>query len=212
MSEILGISGYAGCGKDLFFRLFKEEMKKINNKTVSRVAIADTLKYEVRSSMLELKGIDPTECSPEQKEEIRDFLIFYGLQRRSETLGRYWVEKISKIIKHHINSDFICVTDIRFNFYPHDEVYWLKNEMGGKLLVIKQFVYQPFKIGTAKPIKDYQLPPNAIEEKNMEQIEKDADYFIEWPFCFWKENKDHINENLRPAVKEFILKNYENKN
>lgn len=187
-------------------------MKKINNKTVSRVAIADTLKYEVRSSVLELKGIDPTECTRDQKDEIRDFLIFYGIQRRNETLGRYWVEKTSNIVKR-MKSDFVCVTDIRFNFYPHDEVYWLKNEMGGKLLVIKQFVYEPLEMGIAKPIKDYQSPPNPIEEKNMKQVEKDADYFIEWPFCcFLRDNKDHINENLRPAVKEFILKNYESKN
>ena len=95
MANIIGLSGFAGCGKDLFFKLFQEEAFKINKSRSVRVALADPLKDEVRATLLQLKGIDPTNCSRHQKDIIRDHLIFYGLLKRNESEGRYWVNKAS---------------------------------------------------------------------------------------------------------------------
>ena len=89
MAEIIGISGYAGCGKDLFFNLFKEELSK-RGATAERVAIADPLKLEVRDTLLQLKGIDPMNCSRTQKDEIRDGKIANEVDPRlsGQEIGR----------------------------------------------------------------------------------------------------------------------------
>jgi|TARA_B100000959_G_C14825133_1_gene559481 hypothetical protein len=206
VAEIIGISGYAGCGKDLFFNLFKEELSK-RGATAERVAIADPLKLEVRDTLLQLKGIDPMNCSRTQKDEIRDLLVFYGCQKRNETHGRYWTNKASKTIKDLSDKfDFICVTDVRFNKFVRDEVSWVKSELGGKLLVIKQFLLSyddPYKVK-----KTLQTAPNSTEEWNMKRVEKDCDFMLEWPFS---EDSSHIEENLRPAVREFVNSHYENR-
>lgn len=205
MAEIIGISGYAGCGKDLFFNLFKEEVSK-RGARAGRVSIADPLKAEVRDTLLQLKGVDPTSCTRAQKDSIRDFLVFYGCQKRNETDGRYWIDKASKTIKDLSDKfDFICVTDVRFNKFVRDEVSWVRDELGGKLLVIKQFLFEPHYGDVSKV---FQTPPNNTEEWNMKRVEEDCDFTLEWPFS---EDSGHIEENLRPAVREFVNNNYENR-
>ncbi len=204
MANIIGLSGFAGCGKDLFFKLFQEEAFKINKSRSVRVALADPLKDEVRATLLQLKGIDPTNCSRHQKDIIRDHLIFYGLLKRNESEGRYWVNKASEKIKDLSDKfDFILVTDIRFNRFIKDEVSWVKDEWKGKLLVIKQFVYDSHYQGIDKL---YQKAPNKTEEENMVDVESHADYILEWPFS---EDESHLEENLRPAVRHFLEKYYE---
>tara|TARA_B100000287_G_C20503638_1_gene730142 strand:+ start:318 stop:944 length:627 start_codon:yes stop_codon:yes gene_type:complete len=207
VAEIIGLSGYAGCGKDLFFNLFKEEIRKMNGSSTTRVALADPLKKEVQSTLLQLKGIDPLSCSRQQKDMIRDILVFYGVHRRNQTEGRYWIDQATEKIQELSEKfDFILVTDIRFNRFIRDEVPWVREELKGKLLVIKQFVYEPDMhcVNTA-----YQKPPNDTEEINMLNVEKYADYTLEWPFS---DEKGHIENNLRPAVREFISKYYEDAN
>ena len=56
--------------------------------------------------------------------------------------------------------------------------------------------------------KTFQTAPNGIEEWNMKRVEKDCDFMLEWPFS---EDSSHIEENLRPAVREFVNNNYENR-
>ncbi len=204
MANIIGLSGFAGCGKDLFFKLFQEEAHKINKSRSVRVALADPLKEEVKSTLLQFKGIDPTNCSRHQKDIIRDLLIFYGLLKRNESEGRYWVDKASEKIKDISDKfDFILVTDIRFNRFIKDEVSWVKDEWKGKLLVIKQFVYDSNYQGIEKL---YQKAPNKTEEENMVDVESHADYILEWPFS---DDENHLEENLRPAVRHFLEKYYE---
>jgi len=206
VAEVIGISGYAGSGKDLFFRLFKEEVSQ-TGRTAEKVSIADPLKAEVRDTILQLKGIDPTNCSRPQKDMIRDLLVFHGCQKRNETNGRYWIDKASETVKDLSDKfDFICITDVRFNKFVRDEASWVKRELGGKLLVIKQFLfdcYHPYEVK-----KIFQTPPNDTEEWNMKKIEKDCDFMLEWPFS---EGSDHVEKNLRPAVREFVNNHYENR-
>ena len=66
---VIGLSGVAGVGKDLFFQLLS---KKIN---VRRFALADALKREASIWTYKQYGIDALNCSREEKEVIRRFLV-----------------------------------------------------------------------------------------------------------------------------------------
>jgi len=85
---VIGISGVAGAGKDLFFNLLSNEIR------ARRFALADSLKYDVRDWCIRRYGIDPLECSREDKEKIREFLVFHGTFMRKRTQGRFWLDKL----------------------------------------------------------------------------------------------------------------------
>ena len=87
-------------------------------------------------------------------------------------------EQIHK--ENSFSESHICITDIRYDEYDKDEVYWLKNEMNGILVHISQF--NSYLDSETKEHKvDFLLPPNELEEKNDPKLKKAADLCIEWP-------------------------------
>ena len=95
---IIGVSGVAGAGKDLFVETCIQELANLG-KTGVRLALATALKEEVKDWCLEHYRIDPTNCSREDKEKIRDFLVAHGTTKRHASEGRHWVEKLQPQIE-----------------------------------------------------------------------------------------------------------------
>ena len=69
MNRIIGVSGVAGVGKDTFFQLLSEIIP------CKRYALADELKKEVRQWTKLHYGIDSFDCTIEEKNLIRPFLV-----------------------------------------------------------------------------------------------------------------------------------------
>ncbi|MAF24569.1 hypothetical protein CL634_03200 [bacterium] len=173
---VIGLSGVAGAGKDLFYKLLSKEVD------ISRFSLADNLKEDVTNFTLEKYGIHALNCSRKEKEIIRPFLITHGSIMRGRTNGRYWIEKLQKQIEQEESpNSHICITDIRYDEYDKDEVYWLKTEMNGILIHISQF-HNLINPGTGKYEIDFLKPPNEMEEKNDPKLKKAADFCIEWPY------------------------------
>lgn len=177
LKTVIGIAGVANAGKDLFYSLLS---KRIN---AERFALADELKLELRDTIQKLYEVDILNCSREQKNALRPFLVFHGDYRRKQTNGRYWIDKLEKkindqtaILKYNgINQQITCVTDVRYQFYEKDEIFWLKKEMNGTLVHIKKFTLD--NAGN----KIFTAPPNEHEAVNDPLLQKAADYKIEWP-------------------------------
>ena len=93
----IGVSGFAGCGKDLFYELLGDELID-NDVSVSKISIAESLKVECRSSLVRFMGIDVLNCTREEKDKVRDYLVFYGLVMRDRSGGRHWINKASEEI------------------------------------------------------------------------------------------------------------------
>lgn len=204
--KIIGISGLAGAGKDLFFELCKEELSKKNFNSC-RVALADELKEECKEACLELFDIDPLNCDRQQKDKIRDFLVFFGLTKRLETEGTHWTSKANLKIKelsdncsvHNVPNPVCFVTDIRYAKYPKDEHRWIKDQDGLLVHLRKRDIVwdEDFNFRTK-----YDKPINKQEATNDPQVRKEADVCIEWPNC--KGDIDRIDTFLKPVVKDFI--------
>jgi hypothetical protein len=199
MGKIIGISGVAGAGKDLFFSI-------INNKiSCKRFALADSLKEESRPHILSLYGIDILNCSREQKNIVRPFLVGAGLTRRKMTNGRYWIEKLEPKIKEFIYNYYCkdanqepvypCVTDIRYSEYENDEVGWLKDEMGGVLVHISRFTKQNGR-------KVFISPANEEERKQDPKLKAKADYMLEWETQTG--SKEQITKTLSRGLNDFV--------
>lgn len=174
MNNIIGLSGVARSGKDFFFSNFS----KITKKNVIRFALADDLKKELYSSIKNTFNIDVFNCSKEEKEKIRPILVSHAKIRRTETQGRYWIDKISNKVKAAAENknNIIMITDVRYDEYAQDEADWIKKELGGFLIHISKSV---------KNSKDDSLhflsPANEEEAMNEPKLKKKANYLLVWP-------------------------------
>jgi hypothetical protein len=194
MSLTIGLSGVAGAGKDLFFSLLKRALIK-NEIRVYRLALADSLKCEVSSFLLKEYGVNIFDCDRATKNLYRPFLVFHGKIKRSQTNGRYWIDKISSRIDSKEKHKIFCITDIRYAEFKKDELYWLREEKKGILVHVSQYSIE----GNNKIFK---LPPNEDEAKNDPILKNAADYKVEWPriegsqgfveAVLWKEVEDFI--------------------
>jgi len=184
----IGLSGFAACGKDLFSDLLSEELES-HGISSSKISIAESLKVECRSSLVRLAGIDILNCTREEKDKVRDYLVFYGLVMRDKSAGRHWIEKASEQIDHSSPSlpHAFCITDVRYDEYEKDEVCWVKNELKGKLVHLT---------------KEGSPAANSFEEENDPRLQEKADYKIVWPNC--NSDQKEINKHLRPRVLQFI--------
>lgn len=167
----IALSGVAGCGKNTVSSIITKLLGRLDL-PYKELAIADNLKKELIPSSKELYGIDPSNCSRREKDLIRPFLVAHGEIKRNLSEGRHWVNQVnSKLDAEKIN----IITDVRFNKYEKDEVYWVKNEINGVLIHISLY-----------NIKNNQrvfLPPaNETEFKNDLLVKKEADFILNWPF------------------------------
>jgi len=194
-NRVVGITGVAGCGKDTFFKIFRDLLSKRNIKT-KRYSLADALKKEVSEWTKTHYGINATNCSREEKEIIRSFLVFHGSQKRLRTEGRHWIDTLNEKIKSDkLSSDtIIVITDIRYDDYPHDEAYWLQNELKGTLVHIG--MYEP-------ALEKRKEPANPEEERNDPKLLNKTNYKIEWPLC--NGSQEYIQQRLNHYVEDFII-------
>jgi len=191
MNTVIGISGVAGAGKDTFYDLLSERLP------CKKYSLANELKKEVNQWTRMHYGIDSVDCSREEKEIIRPFLVFHGTTKRHASKGRHWINKLNDTLINDKRSGFKIVTDIRYDEYENDEVSWLKNELNGILVHISQFEYQ--RAVAAEMFNDprelwipeeknenllrlFKAPVNSEEARNDPIIKEKSDFQIEWEF------------------------------
>ena len=189
---MIGLSGIAGSGKDLFCKLLlRDEIKG------HRVALADQLKSELRAFIIVKYNIDILKCSLQQKDTVRDLLVFYGGLKRFQTGGEYWTSIAQKKIDACKGTP--VVTDIRYDDFENDEIGWLKNKNKGVLVHIRKY-WEADNLFERQ--RFYFEPPNEDEKRNDPRLMTKADYHIEWPHVESPDPKD-IEKALFPFVKEF---------
>lgn len=189
-SLIIGLSGVAGSGKDTLCQLLiKEFLKK--GLSAKRFALADALKAEVKDWCIKSYGIDPENCSREDKALIRAFLVFHGNFRRKQSNGKHWTNLLEKEIAKS-NNHIAIVTDIRYDEYVEDEVFWIKNKMGG-ILIHVSLVEEDGRVLQA---------PNEEERRNDPRLKSKADISVGWP----KSKSEDFSDVNKYA--EYIVSNY----
>lgn len=189
---MIGLSGIAGSGKDLFCRLLLK--KKIKGQ---RVALADQLKEELGPFILAKYDIDILHCSLQQKDTVRDLLVFYGGLKRFQTSGKYWTSIAQKKIDACKGTP--VVTDVRYDDFENDEIGWLKCKNKGVLVHIRKY-WEVDDLFERQ--RFYFEPPNEDEKRNDPRLRAKADYHIEWPHIE-NSSPSEIEETLFPFVEEF---------
>jgi len=104
----IGLVGYAGVGKDTVGNILCDNF----NQSYSRFAFADELKSELEDFIWDKFKINIFSCSREEKEKVRDLLVFWGVKRRSQN-PNYWLNKVMSKINDSDNY-YNVVTDVRY--------------------------------------------------------------------------------------------------
>ena len=177
---VIGLSGYAGSGKDLFFKLLSDRI------SLKRYALADELKLDMRDQIKKTHDIDILNCDRVEKDSIRHLLVDYGSEKRKITKGRYWIDKLSEKILP-IKQD-ICITDIRYAYYEKDEANWIKEDLSGVLVWIDQY-----EVDYNEGARVMNAAPNEEESINGPKIKEYADYTVMWEKV---ENKDKLYHHV----------------
>ena len=162
---ILGLSGVAGSGKDTFFSLLSQKL------SFQRFALADELKILTREDVFKKYNVDILNCTRDEKDLVRNDLVLFAKQKRLDSCGKFWTDILSKKIQES-SAKYICITDIRHNWFSKDEVFWLKNILGGRLVDISS--YDPIN-------GKFVQPPNEEEEFHYPEVKAAADYYVIWP-------------------------------
>lgn len=207
--KIIGVSGFARSGKDLFAKVAQIALEKRGLK-VEKYALAYELKNDLKDLLKNKTTFDPFTENTEEKNIIRPLLVAYGDVMRKVSQGKYWTHKIEQKIKES-SADVIFITDIRYDIYPEDECTWLQNKQGGKLVHVTKFKQEPIPSGRRfsqnKIVKIYNSAANDHEMLNDPKVKAKADYAFEWEDCSDKLNgcsleehpyiADKVNETLK---------------
>ena len=169
---VIGIGGVATSGKDTLCQLLIEHFS-IHGIHAYRRALADELKNEIQPRLINDYGIDVWNCTKVEKEKIRPELVALGKERRLESKGTFWTNILQQKMAHD-NGDVLIVPDIRYNFYPEDEAYWVRKKNQGLLTHVCRWELD--KEGNKKYIE----APNDEERENDPLVRRDADFSLTW--------------------------------
>ena len=174
----IGISGVAGCGKNTLSTIIIKLLQRMGL-PYRELSIANNLKQEISWVSRELYGINSSNCTREEKNTIRPLLVAHGVIKRELSNGRHWVEMLNKeLAPDKIN----IITDIRFNKYEKDEVYWLKKEINGVLIHLSRY-------DEIKGKRVFFRPVNEFESENDPLVKEEADFVFNW-----KTEESHIKK------------------
>jgi hypothetical protein len=196
--KVVGIGGCARSGKDTFASILAYKLQRAG-KSVKRIALADPLKADVDNFLMKNLGISAFTTIPEEKLIIRPMLVWYGDAQRKRTDGRYWIDLAKKTIDE-TNYDYYIITDIRYDVYEKDELYFLKNEVNGVLCHISKYTWD-IQWGH----KVFVQPANEHEQENDPKIEAAAHHAIKWEHVECKLPEDLlIDPQLNTHVDKFM--------
>jgi hypothetical protein len=149
-------------------------------------SLANALKKDVENFLHDQLQYDVWTNDTDQKAKFREFLVWYGKQKRQSSDGTYWtgivenqiIEDAKNISKYSPELPFIAIVpDIRYSFYEKDEDEWVQNNSNwtGKLVHVRRFGLESISLmGNEYP------PLNADEAENDPKIEAKADYKFKW--------------------------------
>ena len=197
----IGICGVARSGKDTACKFLIDELSKLGY-TAKKYALADELKNDLEPFIREKFDINIHTCEGEEKSILRPLMVSYGNVFRELSKGQHWTSILEKKVKKDKQIDIPIITDIRYDEYEKDEVWWLKNKLKGVMVHVSRYQISPIK-----NLKEYILPPNENEAKNDPKLKQRSEMIIDWDtFCSSQEELylPHIQKIIQTYFKRYV--------
>ena len=194
--KYIGVSGVARSGKNLFCDI---AIKQLSQKGVKakQYALAYYLKKDCEEFIKTKLGLDVFTEKTEDKTIFREMLVWYGGVKRKQTEGAYWTSMLQKDMDADDN-EVIFVSDIRYDQYPKDEVYWIKEVLGGYLVHVSKYTYNDWDE------RIFTEPPNEHEKLNDPLVKLKSDYLLQWKQSDIKDGLIIDNAYLNLCVKDVL--------
>jgi hypothetical protein len=194
---VIGLSGVARAGKDLFCDMLLHSLNTRGYKA-ERFALADRLKSDINPFLIEHTGVNLFRCEPEDKEVVRPLLVEYGAVKRKQSEGKWWTSQLELEIRNsHCN--VAVVTDIRYDRYPEDELFWIKEKLGGMFVHISRY-------NIVNGREEFVQPANKEEMCEDPKMAAAADYRIEWETCGDEGRQIYIDKFLTFVIPVIDIK------
>ena len=196
IKKYIGVSGVARSGKNLFCDI---AIKQLSQKGVKakQYALAYYLKKDCEEFIKTKLGLDVFTEKTDDKTIFREMLVWYGGVKRKQTEGAYWTSMLQKDIEADDN-EVIFVSDIRYDQYPKDEVYWIKEVLGGYLVHVSKYTYNDWDE------RVFTEPPNEHEKLNDPLVKLKSDYLLQWKQSDIKDGLIIDNAYLNLCVKDVL--------
>lgn len=194
--KYIGVSGVARSGKNLFCDI---AIKQLSQKGVKakQYALAYYLKKDCEEFIKTKLGLDVFTEKTDDKTIFREMLVWYGGVKRKQTEGAYWTSMLQKDMDADDN-EVIFVSDIRYDQYPKDEVYWIKEVLGGYLVHVSKYTYNDWDE------RVFTEPPNEHEKLNDPLVKLKSDYLLQWKQSDIKDGLIIDNAYLNLCVKDVL--------
>ena len=183
-----------------------------NGKAVKKIALATPLKEDCNYFLTTRLRINAYTQVTEEKNLIRPMLVWYGDAQRKLTGGRYWIDKAQKEIDAE-PYDYYIITDVRYDFYEKDEIYWLQKECNGTVCHISRWRSVPRDVisheGNTTTVYDRSFipPANDHERENDPKVKAKADFVVEWESVEGKTMDElAVDPSLNAYVDAFMAK------
>ena len=178
---LVGVSGVARSGKNLFCDMVIDELAK-QGYIGKQFALADALKRDCEGFLRDKCDLDVYSDDTQLKSLFREYLVWYGDLRRKQTNGRHWIETMDNTIAE-TECDVAIVSDVRYAHYQNDELGWVLFEHEGLLVHLRRYEKSSSAVieadGTVK--FDYVKPPNEHERINDPKLRDGAHFQLDWP-------------------------------
>ena len=178
---VVGVSGVARSGKNLFCDLIIEELAK-QGYSAKQFALANALKRDCEQFLETYCELDVHTDNTHNKSLFREFLVWYGDLRRNQTGGRHWIKKMDEQISRY-TGDVALVSDVRYAHYTNDELGWVVYEHEGLLVHLRRYERSSTAVidETGNVQMNYVQPPNEHERINDPKLREGAHFQLNWP-------------------------------
>jgi hypothetical protein len=168
--SMLACGGNATAGKDALFQCLKDYFQKTSGIECKRVALGDYLKADLDPFFKEKFGISAFTADIKEKTMLRPLMVEYAKIRRADSQGQYFTEKATPAVETVINNKQIpVITDLRYGYYPKDELQWLRS-YGGVFIFVQRILPNGLLV----------QPPNEEEAFHNSYLAGEADLVITW--------------------------------
>jgi hypothetical protein len=186
---LISCTGLASSGKNTFCDLIQKQLKDEFGTDVLQLSFAEQLRNDVGPFLQEKFDFDV--WNNKDKDKFRPLLVWFGNLKRSQTFGRYFIDKVKDKFDIYKNAESLLgkrgiatISDLRFE----DELEYCKSE-GVVVHISKYKLPDPER----PDIKWFDFPPNEFEAKNDPILKQASDYQVCWEH---QENGDLSSLNV----------------
>ena len=182
MAEVIGLSGFAGSGKDYIY------LHHLRPQSFYQISLA----WHFKADLIGKGALSFEQAFVSKPPKVRTMLQLVGTELGRNVYGeKIWCDILKawiEIFEYHWGIDRFCIPDVRF----WNEIDFIHNDLGGKIIRVKA----PGRAGSTELDAKQRAHPSEAEMLEMDDSVFDA-------ILFNDENDPPVETQIKKIFKEF---------